>query len=124
MTSYFAFKQIDDNDVVREFVFAVSDTETALEARRIIADPSHLKRHVKGTIVPSAAWYNPEWSFHLAPSSIGFFELSVEVCDANVSWVEDHLSEIGGSALPGNHWCPWSSQLDREVFPSRPDRRA
>jgi hypothetical protein len=32
-------------------------------------------------------------------------------------YVEDHLSEAGGSFLPGNRWCPWSSVLTKEVQP-------
>lgn len=120
MQAYFVFAQEDPGGAAKEFVFAVDDPAIAQEARRIIADPSSTKRQVSGTIVPTRAWYNPSWSFHLDPNSISFFELAAEVCDANVTWVEDNLAIIGGSALPGMHWCPWSSKLQREVFPSQP----
>jgi len=44
-----------------------------------------------------------------------FFELQIEVCDSNVTYVEEHLEEIGGSFLPNSVWCPWSSKLMAEV---------
>ena len=121
MPAYFVFKQEDLKKNVLEFVFSVSDSNKANEARQIIADPSSTNRHVSGTIVPTRIWYNTEWSYHFDPSTIGFFELSMEVCDANIQWVEENLVDIGGSALPGMFWCPWSSRLDREVFPIEPD---
>ena len=61
------------------------------------------------------ASYNPDWSYHLAPESIEFFEMAVEVCDATTAYVEEHLAEAGGSFLPGNAWCPWTSKLLDEV---------
>jgi hypothetical protein len=122
MLSYFVFQQRDLKEDVREFVFAIDDSKKADEARRIIADPKSTKRQVSGTIVPSQVWYNAEWSYHLDPSTVGFFELAMEVCDANVQWVEENLGDIGGSALPGLFWCPWSSRLIREVFPIKPSR--
>jgi hypothetical protein len=118
MTAYFVFKQPDPQDQEHEFVFALHDEARIAEARAILRDPQNPRRQVQGTIVPARVPYNPAWSFHLDPDSIGFFELAAEVCDANVTWVEENLEAIGGSALPGNHWCPWSSKLDREVVPS------
>lgn len=120
MPSYFAFEQEDPKGRRHEFIFALEDEAKVLAARTILADPHGFKKAVSGTIVERPVWYNPGWSFHLAPDSIGFFELAAEVCDANVTWVEEHLGEIGGSALPQMFWCPWSSRLVREVFPSRP----
>ena len=59
--------------------------------------------------------YNPQWRFHLASDSIDFFEYAIEVCDASIQYVEEHLDEVGGSTLPGLHWCPWGSQLVDEI---------
>lgn len=85
------------------------------DARKIIANPSDPRRHVQGKVVQQAASYNPSWSFHLAPDSVAFFEMQIEVCDANVTYVQAHLDEVGGSFLPKSLWCPWSSWLAREV---------
>jgi hypothetical protein len=84
-------------------------------ARRILSGEERSRVHVQGAIVKEAADYNPGWSFHLSPESIDFFEIAMEVCDAAIAYVEEHLDEIGGSALPGAHWCPWSSRLVDEV---------
>ena len=80
-----------------------------------MSDPKKPNRHVQGTVSASRMPYNPSWSFHLTPESIGFFENQIEVCDANVANVEKHLDEVGGSFLPRSKWCPWSSQLLGEV---------
>jgi hypothetical protein len=46
---------------------------------------------------------------------VRFFEVAIEVCDATMPYVEDHLDEVGGAFLPGGYWCPWTSRLTREV---------
>lgn len=120
MTAFFVFTQPDSKGNLLEFVFALSEPDKIEAARSIISDPTNLRRRVSGIISPTRAWYNPEWSFCLVPESVGFFELSMEVCDANACWVEAHLDEIGDSTLPGLFWCPWSSLLDREVFLTEP----
>jgi hypothetical protein len=111
----FAFVQKDPAGQLRTFVFELTDPARIAEARSIIADPRNPRHQVQGTVVQKKAPYNPEWSFHLAPASIGFFEKAIEVCDANVTYVEKRLDEVGGSFLPKSHWCPWSSRLDREL---------
>lgn len=113
--AYFSFSQTDPQGVKRHFVFELSDPTRIAEARSILADPKSIKNHVQGVIVSSRTSYNPDWSFHLKPETVGFFEMQVEVCDANVTYVEKHLDEVGGSTLPRSFWCPWSSQLDEEV---------
>jgi hypothetical protein len=109
------FEQRSPINTTERFVFALSDPNRILEARSLIAGKNPNKHAVQGTIVTQRASYNPQWSFHLDPASIGFFEIATEVCDANVTYVEDHLKEVGGSFLPNNHWCPWSSYLIAEV---------
>jgi hypothetical protein len=116
MPSYFAFDQESPGGEMNEFVFEILDPMRIIEAREILGNPNNLKRHVQGTIVPGKKSYNPNWSFHLDPETIRFFEMSMEVCDANVTWVEEHLDEIGDTALPGMHWCPWSSNIGREIL--------
>lgn len=111
----FCFEQRDPQDNVREFVFQLHDPVKIAEARAILADKKIMTRSVMGTIVCRKEKYNPNWSFHLAPDSISFFENAVEVCDANVTYVEDHLDQVGGSFLPRSRWCPWSSELKREI---------
>jgi hypothetical protein len=70
---------------------------------------------VTGLVVAEAVPYNKPWSFHLDPTSISFAEMSIEVCDAATTYVEEHLAEVGGAFLPGRRWCPWSSRVIEEV---------
>jgi hypothetical protein len=98
-----------------EFVFKLDDPQRIAEARAILAGSEQEKVHVMGRIVKRPAPHNPRWQFHLDPSSIQFFALAIEVCDAQTSYVEDHLDEAGGAFLPGLWWCPWSSRLVQEI---------
>lgn len=116
MAAYFIFEQFPPKGEKKKlFTFKLVDQPKIDEARSILRDQQSTKSHVQGAIVKSQAPYNPDWSFHLDPPSIGFFEMQIEVCDASVTYVEDHLDDIGGSTLPGSFWCPWSSQLLMEV---------
>ena len=113
MFAYFEFQQETPAGGLNAFVFKLTDPARIAEARAIIADESGL--HVQGTIVIAPVPYNPNWAFHLDPSSIRFFQMAIEVCDANVTYVAENLRQVGTDFLPGNHWCPWSSVLSREV---------
>ena len=116
MAAYFAFAQrSSDEKTIKLFFFKLTDPARIQEARATIADPRIEARSVSGTIIPRSAPYNPEWSYHLDPTSIAFFAFQMEVCDANSTYVEEHLDEVGGSTLPNSFWCPWSSQLIAEV---------
>ena len=97
------------------FVIALFDPAKIAEARAIASGAEKSKVHVGGLIVRKAARYNKPWHFHLAPKSIAFFEMAIEVCDATTSYVETHLDEVGGAFLPKGHWCPWSSRVVREI---------
>lgn len=115
MSAYFSFEQTTPKGDLKHFVFRLDDAAKIDEARQILGGAKPLKVHVQGTIVSTPVDYNPGWSFHLDPATIGFFELQTEVCDANVTYVEDHLGEVGGAFLPNGFWCPWSSRLAAEV---------
>ncbi|MBV8857806.1 MAG: glycoside hydrolase family 25 protein [Acidobacteria bacterium] len=108
--AYFVF-----NDGKDDFVFKLTDQARIQEARDILSGKEKSKKHVMGLIVPRREDYNRAWHYHLDPTSVSFFQNAVEVCDSTVRFVEDHLAEVGGSFLPGNRWCPWSSKLVREI---------
>jgi len=109
----FAFTQASSPG--REFIIELTDDKTIAHARRILSGEENNEVHVHGRIIKRTASYNPGFSFHLDPATIRFFAMAIEVCDANMTYVEDHLDEAGGAFLPGNHWCPWDSRLTREV---------
>lgn len=97
------------------FIFELTDEKLIDHARKILSGAEQEQVHVTGIIVKSPAPYNPKWSYHLDPESIGFFEVAIEVCDASIRYVEEHLDEVGGAFLPGGRWCPWGSRLLREI---------
>lgn len=115
MGAYFAFEQVSPAGELKRFVFQLIEDKKIEHARDIIAGIEKTKVHVQGTVVPTRMAYNPDWSFHLDPLSVDFFEVQIEVCDANVAHVEEHLDEVGGSFLPRSFWCPWSSRVVAEV---------
>ncbi|NVJ08306.1 calmodulin [Myxococcus sp. AM001] len=109
----FAFTQPSSPGV--EFIIELTDENTISHARKILSGEEKDEIHVHGRIIKRSQPYNPKFSFHLDPSTIRFFAMAIEVCDANMVYVEDHLDEAGGAFLPGGHWCPWDSKLTREV---------
>jgi hypothetical protein len=110
-SKYFSFMQRQD----QEFVFELTDPAKIAEAQAILSGKETFKVHVMGKIVKSRKPYNPHWDYHLDPASISFFAMAIEVCDADMRYVQDHLDEVGGAFLPGFVWCPWNSRLLREV---------
>ena len=118
MSAYFQFQQFSPAGELKKFVLRLDDERNIAEARAILNDSNSIKSHVQGTIVPNPAPYNPDWSFHLDPALIGFFEFQTDVCDSNVTYVEEHLDSIGGSFPPNSFWCPWSCKLEAEVTES------
>ncbi|MEV5986194.1 calmodulin-binding protein [Streptomyces sp. NPDC052051] len=98
-----------------DFVIELTDPNKISEARDIVSTGGD--QLVIGTIEKQPASYNPPWSFHLQPDTIHFADMAIEVCDANIPYVEEHLDEVGGALLPGQVWCPWSGRLTHEVTP-------
>ncbi|MEU8148106.1 calmodulin-binding protein [Nonomuraea sp. NPDC052129] len=103
-------------DVTRaEFVVKLTDPGKIQHARDLLSGATASEPHVIGRIDKRPAPYNWRWSYHLRPETVDFFDFAIEVCDATIPYVEDHLDEAGGPFLPGLVWCPWSSQLVREI---------
>lgn len=112
-TAYFRFMQQPGQG----FVIELRDDDKIAHARRIVSGEEKNQVHVVGRIIKRPAPYNPGWGYHLDPATIGFFQVAIEVCDANMQYVEDHLDEACGAFLPGCHWCPWDSRITEEVKP-------
>jgi hypothetical protein len=112
----FAFKQ--NGWGTTEFIVDLKKDEDIDHARRLLTGVDTERPHLMGRIRKQKANYNPSWDFYLDPDTIGFFDMAIEVCDADMQYVEDHLDEACGAFLPGCYWCPWSSKLSREVIPA------
>ena len=109
--AYFAFEQEPN----QEFIFELTDQEKIDHARRIISGEETERVHVMGRINKRKVPYNPQWDYYLNPDTISFFAYAIEVCDANMQYVDDHLDEACGPFLSGCYWCPWNSRVVREV---------
>lgn len=110
--AYFEFKGSGDADF---FIIQLDEPDKIAHVRRIISGMETALVHPQGTVIQQKAPYNPRWDFHLEPTSIKFFQMSIEVCDANMNYIEAHLDEVGGAFLPKSHWCPWNSKFTREL---------
>lgn len=108
--AYFEFTDGTDT-----FVFQLTDPARIQQARDMLSGVDTADTGVMGTVVSTPAPYNQPWKYQLDPSSVKFFGMATEVCDASISYVNDHLSEVGGAFLPRATWCPWHSKLTREV---------
>ncbi|MEV5897731.1 BP74-related protein [Nonomuraea fuscirosea] len=103
-------------DITREqFVVQLTDPVKIQHARDLLSGTTTDRPHVYGRILKRTAPYNPRWSYNLNPDTVDFFDVAIEVCDATIPYVEDHLDEAGGAFLPGLVWCPWTSRLVREL---------
>ena len=100
-----------------DFILKLTEPDKIARARRILEgiDPP---LHVTGIIVKESSCWNPNYSYHYDPSTVDFFENSMEVCDASFQYVEQNLAEAGGAFLPNLRFCPWSSYLVEEINPS------
>jgi len=112
-----ALFEFTDVDPGLTFVIRLEDPVRIAQARAILSGEEVDQIHVAGRIVKSTALYNGAWSYHLDQASVEFFANAVEVCDATMQYVEEHLDEVGDAFLPDSYWCPWSSKLTRELFP-------
>ncbi|WP_343715443.1 hypothetical protein [Inquilinus sp.] len=115
MPRYFAFEQPSSPGI--EFIIQLNTEDQIQKALDILSGKEKDAIHVHGRLIKRQQPYNPRFNFYLDPDTINFFEVAIEVCDANMMYVEDHLDEACGAFLPGCHWCPWDSKLTREVKP-------
>lgn len=98
-----------------EFVIELIKDDTIKHARDLLSGETDDEPHFMGRIKKRPAPYNPRFSYHIDPETIMFFNHAIEVCDASFTYVEDHLDEAGGAFLPGGFFCPWTSQLVKEI---------
>eukprot|EP00529_Nitzschia_sp_RCC80_P027663 CAMPEP_0113453542 /NCGR_PEP_ID=MMETSP0014_2-20120614/7408_1 /TAXON_ID=2857 /ORGANISM="Nitzschia sp." /LENGTH=251 /DNA_ID=CAMNT_0000344933 /DNA_START=127 /DNA_END=882 /DNA_ORIENTATION=+ /assembly_acc=CAM_ASM_000159 len=105
----------NSTDEDQHFIARIYDPEIIAIARGEIEKVEPPFMIIAGTIVKETADWNPDWSFYIDPATVIFGDVFVEVCDANVEFVEENLDDAGGAFLPSNFWCPWSSRVLEEV---------
>lgn len=109
------FQVLDASEAKHPFIIKLEQMDLIDHARRILSGHEKAEIHIQGTIIKKTIPYNEHWAYHVDPASLSFFANAIEVCDATMAYVEENLDDIGGSTLPGGHWCPWSSKIAREV---------
>lgn len=57
---------------------------------------------------PGQAGHNLPWSWHLDPELVEMAEMTIELCDAMPSYVEENVTEFVEVV---GAYCPWSAQL-------------
>jgi hypothetical protein len=102
----------------KEFVVEITKDEDIDHARLLLTGTISDRPHIMGRLRKQKQDYNKEYDFHLDPSTVAFFDMAIEVCDAAPQYVNDHLDEACGAFLPGCYWCPWASKLVREIIPA------
>ncbi|MEU1470963.1 calmodulin-binding protein [Streptomyces sp. NPDC005761] len=99
----------------KEFVLKLTEADDIEHARDLLSGKTSEKPHVLTRVLKREAYHNPGWSYQNDPERTEFFDVAIEVCDATIPYVEDHLDEAGGAFLPGLYWCDWTSRLIREL---------
>ena len=107
--AYFEFTDPPSPDT---FIFKLTDPARIQEARDIIKNST--PKLISGVIIKQPVYYNPAWSYHFDPKTVGFVDAAMELCDSTMRGIENNLD----GAFPA--WCPWGSQLLREVTPPPP----
>ena len=110
-----AYFRVYDGAGSPDFIILLTNPETILIARNQITIPVEQRLSITGIIVKEASCWNPNYGYHYDPSTVEFFEVAAEVCDANFVYVQDNLEEAGGAFLPGLLHCPWESFIVDEV---------
>ena len=67
---------------------------------------------VNGRLVRGNGGFNGPWSWHLAPESIEFADVTVEVCDGCPQMVEGDLDYWVDTV---GRFCPWTSRVVRRL---------
>lgn len=98
--------------------FQLTDPQKIQTARDILSGRIKDRTHVTGYVFKGSMPYNAPWSYYYQASSIDFFEIAIELCDASMQYIENNFGEYCAS-FPSNQcqWCPWGSRLLEEVFP-------
>lgn len=71
-------------------------------------------QHINGKIdrIPEhCGELNGRWSWYFVPNEWALADLSIEVCDGEPQYVEEHLQDY----LDIERYCPWSAYVAREI---------
>jgi hypothetical protein len=106
----------DPADTNTVFVIEVAEAETF---RVRLAEPAQIREAERlidtgqeqvltGTLRRGDGGFNAPYSWHLAPETVEFVDVTIEVCDGLPSFVESDLDYWVDTV---GTYCPWSSQV-------------
>ncbi len=105
-----------DSQESESFAIKLKDPEKISEARYLIQN--NQTKIVNGVIALGWGGFNVDfqskrsWSWHFIPETISFADVTIEVCDARPSYVEDQLDQwIHNVGM----YCPWGWTISREL---------
>ena len=90
------------------FRVLIRDPEVAAEADRLIA--SGERRILSGRVVRGDGGFNEPWSWHIDPDSVGFADITIELCDGCPHYIEEDLTYWTDTV---RYYCPWSTEIVR-----------
>ena len=102
-------------DLHRDFIVDVNGERFIMRA----IDPTTIQQAVNilnreenlfpiGPLRSGNGGFNTPWSWHMDPAEVRLTEVSVEVCDAMPSFVEENLNNF---LRPEVGYCPWSARI-------------
>jgi hypothetical protein len=101
------------DDRGRVTLVAITDKPAIIEKARaeLAKSPNQRRLHINGPIARGDGGHNTGWRWHFVPNEWDLAEISIEVCDGQPSYVDQHLDawlrDVG-------RYCPWSSRIVRE----------
>jgi hypothetical protein len=100
------------NTSLEDFLARTDDSQVIANARSQLALPEAKRRqHITGLIHRAKPGENLGWSWQHNDSAWSFSQISIEVCDARPSYIEEHLDEWLKSP---NRFCPWACYVKSE----------
>jgi hypothetical protein len=105
----FATFTFADGKPVRTFLTDVETAEILLQ----IAEGERKDGIPNGILLddrPRKSPYDPNWSWHFKPDSVRMADVTIEVCDATPTYIEEHMDEWFRGEKEAR-WCGWSAKL-------------
>ena len=91
------------------FRVLLTEPESIQQARALLN--SGETKVLMGDLAPGDGGFNHGYSWHLVPESAGFYDATIELCDARPSFVEEQLDYWLATVKT---YCPWNSRVVRE----------
>lgn len=118
LTSETRFYEFETDEGYTFIAWTSNPTVIAQVGEELALPFSERTMHINGRILDDESMcdLNGAWSWYFDPNDWSLSTFSMELCDGNPQYVEDHLDEYVNVI---GRYCPWGSLVSREV--ERPD---